>query len=230
MDEDAVHDFVAAVGAALPHAGRLCERRGKLRKGTAIAKCHAATMRKAKEAKAAQRGQVVSSHVQSQIDVMNERHAVRAGDVIDTSDIGRQKRRRLRGQGPGAANRWLPTALLRGAWSFVNDGIRQVNRGARRVSCALAASLRTVSMAMRVSHSHLRQVRAMMAGLYLELQSLALNSLVAPVYQVAEISGDETEHWVSLDGQREIHSVLMMHGRVLHRSAGGHKLVGEVVF
>ena len=51
------------------------------------------------------------------------------------------------------------------------------------------------------------------------------------MYQVAEISWDETEHfWVNLDGQREIHSVLMMHGRVLHRSAGGHKFVEDVVF
>ena len=141
--------------------------------------------------------------MQQHIERMNNAYAVRAGDILDCSRLDK-RRQSLCGQGRGAATRWLPMAVLRGAWSFNHESLRvrkvsTKKRCRRPAASALAASLRTCSMAMRASHSHIQRIRSAVAARFLDLQRKQFDQIVGG-YCIYEIALDETEHPMLVDG------------------------------
>ena len=84
-------------------------QRPKLVRGSAAAKAHARYMRACKDSKAAKAEQSVTPHVQSIIDRMHQRFAVRPRDRIDNV----QAQRPVRVRGRGGHRRWTPEAILR---------------------------------------------------------------------------------------------------------------------
>eukprot|EP00969_Alexandrium_andersonii_P055258 2435016-Alexandrium_andersonii.AAC.1 len=82
-------------------------------------------MRQVKKARSTSAALQVAPHVQSLIARHNEAHAIRARDLIDTSE---KKPRRVSGR--GQFKLWLPAAVLRACW-----GARPSDQVARRRRC-----------------------------------------------------------------------------------------------
>ena len=144
---------------------------------------------------------------------------MRTADLIDPTNLHQRCAKTLTGQGRGAARRWIGSAIPRACWSLVprfQSKSAPLQTSRPRLACS-AISASVVSAVLTSSHRHVQKVRNATAQAYVEKQGAKLDSLGNVRYQIVELSLDETEHPVTVDGETETHTILMMHVKIFRR-------------
>ena len=159
----------------------------------------------------------VPQHTADRIDAHNEHNTVRVTDLINLHET-----RRPRYRGRGAQKRWLPSALLRGAF-----GVRRTI--AKRPSHWLAASLRTCGDVFTSSSTHVQRVRQTIAFAVSSIQRSALSALPPAVHATLEIGFDETQVEACVGKDQALHSLFMVHGQLHWTVASGETSVHQLV-
>jgi hypothetical protein len=138
-----------------------------------------------------------------QIDKHNSQHAVRLADLIDVAET-----RRPRYRGKGATKRWLPSAVLRSCFG--------VRRSIGKPSSSwFASSTRVCADVFQGSHCHVQRTRQSVSMAAWRLQQQRLRDLPSASHGTLEISFDETEMPVKLNGRQSERPIFMIHA-VLH--------------
>ena len=155
---------------------------------------------------------------------------MRTADLIDPTNLHQRCAKTLTGQGRGAARRWIGSAIPRACWSLVprfQSKSAPLQTSRPRLACS-AISASVVSAVLTCSHRHVQKVRNATAQAYVEKQGAKLDSLGNVRYQIVELSLDETEHPVTVDGETETHTILMMHGKIFRRGTPTFSVIHNV--
>ena len=199
------------------------------RRGTSAAHCHGRFMRAQRRMRRLKSSAWTSARVASQLVRYNRDHAVRPGDVISDTCVGRPQI-----DGKGRWKQWLPSAVLRCCFGFAVDNVkpqptrpRQSRPRAENTNVG-AASARVFAGFFRASHGYVGRVRrAVAAWLYdaqIRMHRERSTTGHAVTHRVTTLSVDETEFQLlmgrdpaTVGRDRGTVPIMMLHGSVFDR-------------